>query len=273
MSNWFSDDVIANGIRVHYIRTGGNKPPLVLLHGFTDNGLCWTPVAQALEGDYDVIMPDARGHGLSDAPETGHDTEHRVDDLAGFIRALELESPGLMGHSMGARTAAFAAATRSELVSCAILEDPPWRERESTPEERQARGSEWRAEILERKTRSRQELIASCREANPTWPEAELAPWADSKLQLSPNVFHRRWAPATHWSEVAGKIACPALLITADPEAGAIVTPRIAARVARMNDNIRIAHISGAGHSIRREQPERYMQAVTEFLAESYLIH
>ena len=74
MAHWHSGDVEANGIRLHYTRTGGTKPPLVLAHGLTDDGLCWTPVAEALEAEYDVIMVDARGHGQSDAPETGYDS-------------------------------------------------------------------------------------------------------------------------------------------------------------------------------------------------------
>jgi hypothetical protein len=57
MSNWFSGDVDANGVRIHYYRTGGEKPPLVLSHGATDSGRCWTRVARDLESDYDVIMP------------------------------------------------------------------------------------------------------------------------------------------------------------------------------------------------------------------------
>jgi pimeloyl-ACP methyl ester carboxylesterase len=36
-----SDDVNANGTNIHHYRTGGAKPPLVLLHGITDSGLCW----------------------------------------------------------------------------------------------------------------------------------------------------------------------------------------------------------------------------------------
>jgi pimeloyl-ACP methyl ester carboxylesterase len=262
---------MANGIRIHYVRTGGSKPPLLLAHGFSDNGLCWTPVAQALEGDFDVIMPDARGHGLSDAPETGYDTEDRVADLVGFIQALERERPALMGHSMGANTVAFTAATYPDLVGCAILEDPPWRELTFAPEEAQARAKQRRAEIIERKTRTRQALMISCREAHPTWPEAELGPWADSKLQLSPNVVNRWSPPPMHWSEVAAKIACPTLMITADPSEGAIVTPQLARATVGMNANVRVVHISGAGHSIRRERFDQYMQTVTEFLATSYL--
>ena len=41
------------------------EAPLILLHGLTDNGLCWNQIPMLLEVEYDVIMPDARGHGVS----------------------------------------------------------------------------------------------------------------------------------------------------------------------------------------------------------------
>jgi pimeloyl-ACP methyl ester carboxylesterase len=59
-----------------------------LAHGFSDDGLCWTPVTQALEAAYDVIMVDARGHGRSDAPDAGYNPTVMADDLAGVITAL-----------------------------------------------------------------------------------------------------------------------------------------------------------------------------------------
>ena len=71
MSSWATGDVTANGIRVHYARTGGAKPLVVLAHGFSDDGRCWAPLAEALEADYEVVMVDARGHGRrrDDSPE------------------------------------------------------------------------------------------------------------------------------------------------------------------------------------------------------------
>lgn len=44
-ANWTDGYVLANGIRIHYWRTGGNKPPLVMAHGSSDDGLCWTNLA------------------------------------------------------------------------------------------------------------------------------------------------------------------------------------------------------------------------------------
>src|ERR671933_1978140 len=111
MSSWQSDTVEANGLRLHYTRTGGAKPPVVLAHGFSDAGLCWTPVAEALEAEYDVIMVDARGHGRSEAPEHGYDALTLATDLYGLITTLNLRKPIILGHSMGARTALVLAGT------------------------------------------------------------------------------------------------------------------------------------------------------------------
>jgi len=110
MAAWISADLSLHGVRLHYYRTGGSKPAVVLAHGFSDNGLCWTPVAQALEAQYDVVMYDARGHGLSDLPEAGADGDVAPADLAGLVQSLGLDKPALMGHSMGAGTVAGAAA-------------------------------------------------------------------------------------------------------------------------------------------------------------------
>ena len=58
---WYEGDVGANGIRIHYARTGGDKPPVILAHGAGDDGLCWTRVAKELEATYDVVIPTVAG--------------------------------------------------------------------------------------------------------------------------------------------------------------------------------------------------------------------
>ena len=65
-ASWTEHDIDLDGKLMHYVRTGnGEKPPLVLVHGFSDDGPCWTPTARDLEADYDILMLDARGHGRS----------------------------------------------------------------------------------------------------------------------------------------------------------------------------------------------------------------
>jgi len=60
MTGWSTSYCEVNNIIIHYTRTGGNKPPLILLHGLMTSGLCWIDLVTALEKDYDIIMPDAR---------------------------------------------------------------------------------------------------------------------------------------------------------------------------------------------------------------------
>lgn len=271
MTTWPAREVTANGIRLHYHRTGGAKPPLVLCHGFSDNGLCWTPLARALERDYDIIMVDARGHGLSDAPDHGYATENRADDLAGLIQALGLVKPAVLGHSMGASTAARAAAKYPQLIGALLLEDPGWWDESSprrrpAPEDREAWQQERRRNILEQKSKSREALMALCREQSPGWSEAEIGPWALSKQQLSPNVTNDMMMGDMPWREVAVKFECPTLLLTANPEKGAIVTAAMAAVAQEINPRIETVHIPEAGHCIRRDAFEQYLAAVSSFL-------
>ena len=282
MSEWQSAMIDGNGIRLHYTRTGGDKPPFVLAHGFSDDGLCWTPVAEQLAVDYDVIMPDARGHGRSDAPEEGYGDAYFAADLAALIRELGLEKPLILGHSMGAATALALAGLCPDIPGAILLSDPPVRwpttpvavapggDAEEDPDAEAAEEIDWlartRAWITELQSKTREELIAEER-ANSGWSDAELGPWADAKLRLRLTVLGRGDDPGPDWQAIIPQITCPALLITADPARGSLVTAEAAADLKALLPQLQIAHIADAGHSIRRDQFDRYMDAVDGFVA------
>src|SRR5580692_11319410 len=109
MTSWIGAVCETNGIGTHYLRTGGAKPSVVLLHGLMGNGACWTHLARSLEGEFDVVMPDARGHGGSSAPLHGYRYDDLASDVVGLLRGLKLSRPVLLGHSMGGMTAAVVA--------------------------------------------------------------------------------------------------------------------------------------------------------------------
>jgi N-formylmaleamate deformylase len=274
MSTWPDSYIHVNGNSLHYYRTGGNKPPIVLLHGFTDNALCWTRVAHVLEQEYDVIMVDARGHGLSEGPTTGFSGQLRSDDVVAFIQALDLHRPFLLGHSMGAGTATMVASQHPDLIRAILLEDPAWSTSISPPLNEDAEiqlqepsAHPWYKWIAGLKAQTREERIEAGRTANPSWPEEELGPWADAKEQLNLDVF-RYNLPSISWREVVQNITCPILLITGDTEKGAIVTPEVAREASHLWKDGQVIHIAGAGHNIRREQFDQYKEAITTFLKE-----
>ena len=274
MPEWFSGDVVANGVRIHYYRTGGEKPPLVLSHGATDSGLCWTLVARMLESDYDVIMPDARGHGLSDAPQSGYASSDRAADLAGLIDALGLQRPAVGGHSMGGATTLRLVADYPELISCAILEDPPFRSGEPNPP---ASGqadprAAMRRVVLGAHSDGLEATIAHGRAASPTWAEEEFEPWAEAKRRVSLNFLDDLTGrgSAQEWRELLPRVRCPVLLVTSDPELGGIVTPDVAQEATRLRPSLQAVRLSGAGHNVRREQFEAFVRGVRDFLAATY---
>jgi N-formylmaleamate deformylase len=267
MGEWQAGYVETNGIRLHYTRTGGAKPAVVLAHGLTDDGLSWTPVAEALAGTYDLVMLDARGHGRSDAPEHGYGPDEQAADLAGAIAGLELTRPAVLGHSMGAASALVMAGTYPEAVGAILLEDPPawWVDRPAGPEA----DAERRAWMSGLKRSTREELLARKRAEAPGWSEAELGPWADAKQRFSCNLIHGfRAPPALDWAATLRRIACPALLITGDPALGAIVTDEDARALEALVSRLRVEHVGGAGHNIRRDRFGPYLELVTAFLAD-----
>jgi N-formylmaleamate deformylase len=273
MAFWQSNHVEVNGLRLHYTRTGGAKPPLVLAHGVGDDGLCWTAVAEALEQEYDVIMLDARGHGRSAAPEQGYSPAVQTEDLAGLIAVLDLQRPLVLGHSMGAMTALALAGSYPDMARAILLEDPPpwWMTQpEGSPSEMERR-AQMRASMAELKRKTREELVAEGRAVAPGWSDAEVERWADAKQRFSCNVleiFNSSVEARADGLAIVRRITCPALLITADPEQDALVTAESAAGLQALIPQLRIAYIPEAGHSIRRDQFARYLEIVRPFLAE-----
>lgn len=267
--------VSVNSIQIHYYRSataGAARRTVVFLHGVTDNGLCWSRVVQSLPDSDDLVLMDARAHGHSEAPASGYGADDRASDVAGLIQTLGLERPVLVGHSMGAETAIATAAIYPALIRAVVLEDPPWPGRfyGSTPEERVERAEQWREEILQLKALNRDELIAQARTNNPNWPEEELDPWADAKQEMNPFLVGMVTAPRRRWSDYVHQAECPILLLTADPERGAIVSPRTVEEAQLLWKNGRAVAIHGAGHSIHREQFDAYMQALQVFLDEVF---
>ncbi|MEM7331965.1 MAG: alpha/beta hydrolase [Chloroflexota bacterium] len=266
-NTWFSETVSVNGIALHYTRTGGNGRSLICLHGITDNGLCWTRFAQAMQAEFDVIMVDARGHGRSEAPATGYSPQDHADDAAGLIQHLSLVNPILIGHSMGGMTAAQFVVSYPTLAKAAILEDPPWLNPEIAPI--LASGNQgWRDQLAKDQQRPVEAFLADGKQENPTWDEIEFPAWAESKKQVSLNVFGILSAESyAAWPHLVAQFKVPVLLLTAVNERGAIIQPTIAQQATSLSPNLHHHHIKNAGHSIRREQFEAYETAVRAFIA------
>lgn len=92
------------------VQQAGAGPPLILLHGYPQNGMCWSWVAPVFARDRHVIVPDLRGYGDSDAPpddaaHTVYSKRRMAADIVALMDALGLAQADILGHDRGARVA------------------------------------------------------------------------------------------------------------------------------------------------------------------------
>lgn len=212
-SSQHGDICRANGINIHFRRTGGDKPPFIALYGLIGSGACLSPLAHALEDHFDVILPDARGHGGSRSPEHGYLYGDLAGDVVGLVRELKLEAPILVGHSMGGMTAAVAANELGPAVRALVLIDPTFI------------GAEWQREVYESGIaaeheqllqKTRDDLIVEARLRSPNRSADLMEDLIDVRLRASLNAFEILTPPNPDWRALIQHIHVPMLLLMGD---------------------------------------------------------
>ncbi len=260
MTYWNTEVCETNGINIHYTRTGGNKPPLILLHGLMTNGLCWTDLAHVLEKEYDVIMPDARGHGKSSVPDFGYRYEDHANDVAGLINALRLSPPILLGHSMGGMTAAVVASRKPNLLRGLVLADPTFL---SPKVQREVRDSDVADQHRRMLNMSLDEVVADARNRHPNRSGETLELLARARLQTSMAAFDVLTPPNPDYKMLVSAIDVPSIIIYSDR---GLVSSVVAEELQRLNPKLQAEQIREAGHSIHLDQVESFAAVVGSFI-------
>ena len=123
---------VAPGDRVHFLDWRGvGHPGVLLIHGLSNTGWSWAPVARRLVSERHVVAMDLRGHGLSDAPTSGYDPAGFAGDVVAVAEGSGiLATPGaslvLAGHGFGAMVAAWAAIELGDRCAGLVLVDGGW---------------------------------------------------------------------------------------------------------------------------------------------------
>ncbi|GBQ52734.1 alpha/beta fold hydrolase (plasmid) [Komagataeibacter sucrofermentans] len=120
-------DIEVNGVRIR-TATGGNGPPLLMLHGHPQMHLTWHKVAPALAKRFTIVAPDLRGYGDSAKPEGGTDHANyskraMAADLVGVMHQLGFERFMVVGHDRGGRVAHRMALDAPQAVEKLVLID------------------------------------------------------------------------------------------------------------------------------------------------------
>jgi pimeloyl-ACP methyl ester carboxylesterase len=93
---------LPDGVTLAYIDTGKpTGPPVVLIHGYTDNARDWVPLLPYLSKRFRLILVDIRGHGKSSKPECCYTRLDFAYDIKLLLDALSIRRADVIGHSLG----------------------------------------------------------------------------------------------------------------------------------------------------------------------------
>ncbi len=181
--------------------------------------------------------------------------------------AAPARPPVLMGHSMGAATAAVVAGRRPDLVTGVVLEDPA-RFGQRSPEELRRRGAareRARATDLVDLPGAVRRGLDSAETGTVPVDEVLVSVWATQRTDvglLRSGVV----APEVPWEQAMASLRVPTLLVTGDEAGSARVGPEGLALARRLNPLIEGVLVPGADHQVRRTRPEGFYAAVDPWL-------
>lgn len=103
----------------------GQKPTLLLIHGFGASKENWLELSRHLQRDFHLVLVDLPGHGeTSFDPAQHYDLDDQVQRLHAFTQAIGIHRPHVIGNSMGGGISALYAGTYPDNVASVILLNP-----------------------------------------------------------------------------------------------------------------------------------------------------
>ena len=109
-----------NGMQMYY-ESHGQGEPLVLLHGFTGAGCNWQPFISDLAREYQLIIPDLRGHGRSTNPSETFTFRQSALDVLALLDRLGILRCKAIGLSAGGKTLLHMATQQTARVEAMVL--------------------------------------------------------------------------------------------------------------------------------------------------------
>jgi pimeloyl-ACP methyl ester carboxylesterase len=271
-----SDDVATDGASIH-VRSGGEGPALIALHGFGDTGDMWAPLAAAMMRDRRLIVPDLRGMGLSSHPEHGYDKKTQAGDVARVLDRLGIEKADLVTHDIGNMVGyAFAAQYPDRVTKWVAMDAPlpgigPWDEIIRSPV---LWHFNFRGPDVERLVQGRERIYL-----DRFWNELSATPASINEatrqhyaaLYARPGAMHSAFNQFAAFTRDAvdnkefvgkGKLTMPVLAIGADKSFGTAMADDLRF----VADDVTSVVIANSGHWLMEEQPAATVEAIRAFL-------
>ncbi len=110
--------ILVHGASVRYRITSSGPESLIMLHGWRSSSKSWRPLEEILvaSGRFSLYLIDLAGFGDSEAPPHAYSLADYANTVLAVMDREGVEKASFLGHSFGARVAAFVAAEHPERV-------------------------------------------------------------------------------------------------------------------------------------------------------------
>src|SRR6476660_2947613 len=270
-------------LRLHAV-TGGDGPPLMLVHGWPQTWYAWRMLMPALARDFTVVAVDQRGIGLSDKPEDGYDTGTLAGDLVALMDALGHRRFAMYGTDTGMPIAYALAADHPDRLDRLVVSEAPLPGVTPSPPlflPPPLNARLWHltfnqlpAEVNEALVQGREEIFFGAEfddSAGTTkLPAAAVSYYIDSlaadqeALRGSFELYREFPAMiAQNEQRKSRRLTMPVLAIGGEQSGG----EGVAATMKLVADDVKGAVLAGSGHWVAEQAPEQLLSELTDFLA------
>jgi (E)-2-((N-methylformamido)methylene)succinate hydrolase len=249
---------------LRYWDAGGERPPVMLIHGVGADGTSWDQIAPALDPEFRVLRLDLRGHGRSGPIDGALTLDDFVRDVVDVLDACAVPAAHIVGFSLGGMIAQGIALDCAQRVRRLVLLSAV---AGRTPEERERVGA--RLAILKE-----QGIAAITGAAQDRWFTADFmarnpAVVARRMQQLRENHAPSYAAAYTIFStsdlgDRLHGIRSPTLIATGEHDVGS--NTRMARFMRSQIPNSQLEILSGLRHSILVEAPDLVSRLIGNFL-------
>jgi len=275
-----SRHVDTGDVRQHVV-TGGEGPPLLLVHGWPETWYAWRLVMPALARGFFVVAPDQRGCGLSGKPGDGYDTGTLAGDLVALMDALGHRRFAVAGHDTGLWVGYALAADHPDRVARLAVAEAAMPGVSASPPlfgGTQANNQLWHfafnrlTEVNEQLATGREDIYFGFQFAKAAnkLPDDVVRYYIDA-LAADHGALRGSFAPyraldatiAQNQQRKERRLTLPVLAIGGEKGIGegAANTMKLAA------DDVQSVVIPGCGHYCLEEAPDEVLAALTAFLA------
>lgn len=260
-------------VALNVARTDNGKPPLLMLHGAAGAWASWSPILSQLAEKFDLIVPDLPGHGTSAHNAECYGVTTMAQPIAELITQLNLSKFTLLGFSYGAHVALELTHQFGDKIDRLILHEIPLLATNEILAPRPVGPNffVWR-DLTAQHGHDTEGMKAALAKLDPnlTGPALELR--ATTLSQLDPDFL----AQITTGEAMASfkpharmqALGMPTLLMRADPAFGARIQALEGQVATALNAHVTDVQISDAGHAIHADQPEAYLAAIFDWLAD-----